>query len=169
MRHFFFSIVMAIGLAAPAMGEPAVGGDEAAIQETLNALYDVISGPVGEARDFELMRTLFVDGAAMGSVSAGESGNGAGRIITLDDYIEISGPWLVENGFVERETRNEIDVWGEIASVRSAYEGVNGVTGEVFLVGVNFLTLYKIEGEWKIASILWRTESEDWPVAAAFD
>lgn len=147
----------------------AIADDDAAIQSTLDALYDVISGPVGEPRDFDRMRDLFVEGAAMGSVSAGETGQGAGRIITLDEYIERSGPWLVENGFTERETRNEIDVWGEIAVVRSAYEGLNGQTGEVFVTGVNFITLYKLEGEWKIASILWRTETDDWPVQTAFD
>ena len=51
----------------------------------------------------------------------------------------------------------------------SAYEGTNSATGETFLIGVNFITLFKIEGEWKIASILLRTETDDWPVEAAFD
>jgi|GEM_PF-761422 len=162
---------LAAGITAAAMlTVPAAAQDEEArIQETLDALYEVISGPVGAPRDFDHMRTLFVDGANMGSVAAGPDGTGRGRIITLEDYIERSGPWLVEHGFTERATRTEIDVWGEIATARSAYEGVNGQTGEVFLVGVNFITLFKIEGEWKIASILWRTETEDMPVEAAFD
>lgn len=148
---------------------PVRADQTAEIEDTINALYDVISGPVGEARDFDAMRDLFMDGASMGAVGAGPDGEGRGRVITLDDYIERSGPWLVENGFTERATRTEITHWGEIAYARSAYEGVNGVTGEVFLIGVNFITLFKIEGEWKIASILWRTETEDWPVEAAFD
>jgi hypothetical protein len=149
---------------------PATAQDETtAIEATIDALYAVISGPVGEPRDFDAMRDLFREGAAMGSVGAGPDGHGRGRVITLDDYIERSGPWLVENGFTERATRTEIDQWGEIAYARSAYEGVNGVTGEVFLIGVNYITLFKIEGEWKVASILWRTQTEDWPVEAAFD
>ena len=149
---------------------PASAQDETtAIEATIDALYAVISGPVGEPRDFDAMRDLFMEGAAMGSVGAGPAGHGRGRVITLDDYIERSGPWLVENGFTERATRTEIDQWGEIAYARSAYEGVNGVTGEVFLIGVNYITLFKIEGEWKVASILWRTQTEDWPVEAAFD
>ncbi len=149
---------------------PATAQDETtAIEATIDALYAVISGPVGEPRDFDAMRDLFMEGAAMGSVGAGPDGHGRGRVITLDDYIERSGPWLVENGFTERATRTEIDQWGEIAYARSAYEGVNGVTGEVFLIGVNYITLFKVEGEWKVASILWRTQTEDWPVEAAFD
>ena len=148
---------------------PAHADDTTDIEATIDALYAVISGPVGEARDFDAMRELFMDGASMGAVGAGPEGDGLGRIITLDQYIERSGPRLVENGFTERATRTEITQWGEIAYARSAYEGVNGGTGEVFLIGVNFITLFKQEGEWKIASILWRTETEDWPVAAAFD
>ena len=155
--------------ASVAMSTPATAQDDTAdIESTIDALYAVISGPVGQERDFNAMRAMFMEGAAMGAVGAGEGGNGAGSVITLDDYIERSGPWLVENGFTERATRTEIDQWGEIAYARSAYEGVNGVTGEVFLIGVNYITLFKIDGDWKIASILWRTQSEDWPVEAAF-
>jgi hypothetical protein len=148
---------------------PAQADDRADVEATVQAVYDVISGPVGQARDFDAMRELYLPGAAMGAVSAGEDGQGRGRVITLDDYIERSGPWLVENGFTERPTRTETTIYGELAYVRSAYEGVSGVTGEVFVTGVNFITLFKIEGEWKIASILWRSADEDWPVDAAFD
>lgn len=148
---------------------PAQADDRADVEATVQAVYDVISGPVGQARDFDAMRELYLPGAAMGAVSPGEDGQGRGRVITLDDYIERSGPWLVENGFTERPTRTETTIYGELAYVRSAYEGVSGVTGEVFVTGVNFITLFKIEGEWKIASILWRSADEDWPVDAAFD
>ncbi|GLK53119.1 hypothetical protein [Maricaulis virginensis] len=148
---------------------PAQADDRADVEATVQAVYDVISGPVGQARDFDAMRDLYLPGAAMGAVSPGEDGQGRGRVITLDDYIERSGPWLVENGFTERPTRTETTIYGELAYVRSAYEGVSGVTGEVFVTGVNFITLFKIEGEWKIASILWRSADQDWPVDAAFD
>jgi len=148
---------------------PAHADDRADVEATVQAVYDVISGPVGQARDFDAMRELYLPGAAMGAVSPGEDGQGRGRVITLDDYIERSGPWLVENGFTERPTRTETTIYGELAYVRSAYEGVSGVTGEVFVTGVNFITLFKIEGEWKIASILWRSADENWPVEAAFE
>ncbi len=167
MKH---TILTALSASAAIISPASAQIDEtAAIDAQINALYAVISGPVGQARDFDAMRALFMDGAAMGAVGAGQAGHGAGNVITLEDYIERSGPWLVENGFTERATRTEITQWGEIAYARSAYEGVNGVTGDVFLVGVNFITLFKIDGHWKIASLLWRTENEDWPVDAAFE
>lgn len=163
------TILLAALATSAVIAAPAAADDSADIQTAIDALYAVISGPVGEARDFDAMREMFMEGAAMGAVAAGPEGDGAGRVITLEDYIDRSGPWLVENGFTERATRTEIEQWGEIAYARSAYEGVNGVTGDVFLIGVNYITLFKINGDWKIASILWRTETEDWPVEAAFD
>jgi len=159
------ALATSVALVTPA----AAHDDTTDIQAAIDDLYAVISGPVGQARDFDAMRAMFMDGAAMGAVGAGPEGNGAGGVISLEDYIERSGPWLVENGFTERATRTEIEQWGEIAYARSAYEGVNGVTGEIFLVGVNFITLFKIDDDWKIASILWRTETEDWPIEAAFE
>lgn len=165
MKHTLIAALAASAVVAA----PVLADDTADIDATINAVYDVISGPVGEARDFDAMRALFMDGAAMGAVGPGPEGNGRGRVITLDDYIERSGPWLVENGFVERPTRTDITQYGEIAYARSAYEGMNSATGEIFVTGVNFITLFKIDGEWKIASILWRSADADWPVERAFD
>lgn len=168
MRTSLAALGIAVSLSTSTLADEPVD-ETAAVEATIHAVYDVISGPVGEERDFERMRALYMDGAAMGAVGPGPDGQGRGRVITLDDYIERSGPWLVENGFVEVPTRTDISVWGEIATARSAYEGTNSATGETFLIGVNFITLFKIEGEWKIASILWRTETDDWPVEAAFE
>ena len=51
---------------------PAQADDRADVEATVQAVYDVISGPVGEARDFDAMRELYLPGAAMGAVSPGE-------------------------------------------------------------------------------------------------
>jgi len=168
MKHFIRAAAAASTAAIIAQA-PARADDAAEVEAVVQAVYDVISGPVGQARDFEAMHALFLPGAAMGAVSPGEDGQGQGRVITLDEYIERSGPWLVENGFTERPTRTETTIYGELAYVRSAYEGVNGATGEVFVTGVNFITLFKVEDEWKIASLLWRSADADWPVEAAFE
>jgi len=163
-------IIAAAALAAASLTAAPAGADDLSdIEATINAVYAVISGPVGEARDFDAMRGLYMEGAAMGAVGPGDDGQGRGRIITLDDYIATSGPRLAELGFIERPTRTEITRYGEIAYARSAYEGVRSDTGEVFVTGVNFITLFKVGGEWKVASILWRSADEAWPVDRAFD
>jgi hypothetical protein len=165
MKHGIFAALAAL----PVLAAPALADDRADVEAAVDAVYAVISGPVGAPRDFDAMREMFLPGAAMGAVGPGEDGTGSGRVISLETYIERSGPFLMETGFTERATRTEVELYGELAYVRSAYEGVNGATGEVLMTGVNFMTLFRVEGEWKFASLLWRTADEDWPVEAAFD
>jgi hypothetical protein len=164
MKHVVWAVLAVVLSLAPARAD-----ERANVEAAVQAVYDVISGPVGQERDFDSMRAMFLPGAAMGAVAPGETGEGAGRIISVEDYIERSGPWLVEHGFTERPTRTEITLYGEIAYVRSAYEGIRADTGETLVRGVNFMTLFKVNGEWKFAALLWRSADGDWPVEAAFE
>lgn len=150
-----------VALSTPTFAQQSTPG------ETLETLYDVISGPVGEARDWDLFRQLFVEGARMTVLAPGEE---SVRVATLnpEDYIERSGPNLERIGFVETETRRKTYLYGEMATILSAYEGVRADTGETIAVGINTLVIVK-EGEaWKIASIAWRPSSEDWPIERGF-
>ena len=173
----FLNLIGAIFIASALMSNAAFAdpikdghqGESLAVSEAVDALYDVISGPVGQARDWDRFRDMFLANAVMGAVGPGPDGLGRASTFSPDGYIERSGEWLVENGFTEEPTRTDITLYGELAYVKSAYEGTNGATGETFLYGVNFITLFKVEGEWKIASILWRQADENWPVEAAFD
>ncbi|MGY6661456.1 MAG: hypothetical protein ACXIVO_03970 [Glycocaulis sp.] len=137
--------------------------------EALEALYEAISGPVGEARDWERFRSLFLPGAQMSVVVTAPDGTERVVILTLDDYIERNGSRLAEIGFTETETRRETYLYGGMATILSAYEAIRADTGETIAVGVNSLTILNDEGMWKIASIAWRAADEAWPVERAFE
>lgn len=169
-------IISAVALLVLARAEPVFADDHSsqspelqAVQAAIDDLYEVISGPVGAPRDWERFYNMYTPNAVMGAVSPGPDGQGQAVTFGPEGYIERSGEWLVENGFSEVATRTEITLYGELAYAKSAYEGTNGATGETFLYGVNFITLFKIDGEWKVAAILWRQADENWPVDAAFD
>jgi hypothetical protein len=164
LRALGCALVVSVMAASPVLAD-----DREDVIAAVDGIYAVISGPVGEPRDFDAMREMFLPGAVMGPVGPGPDGQGRGATMDVEGYIERSAPFLVENGFTETATRTEVALYGELAYVRSAYEGLNGATGEVIVTGVNFMTLFKIEGEWKFASLLWRAASEDWPVEAAFE
>lgn len=165
----FISAICAVICLTVSVSAPSFADDREDVLAAVTAIYAVISGPVGHERDFDAMREMFMPNAAMGAVGPGPEGNGRGGVGDVENYIERSASFLVENGFTERGTRTEIVLYGELAHVRSAYEGINGGTGEIMVTGVNFMTFFKIDGEWKIASLLWRSASDDWPVEAAFD
>ncbi len=150
-------------VSAPALAQQSTPG------ETLDSLYDVISGPVGEARDWDRFRGLFVDGARMTIVVPQE--DGSNRIVTLspEDYVERAGPNLVENGFTEVELDRRTYHYGGMATILSTYEGIYQSTGGVMAVGLNTLVIVREGEDWKVASIAWRAADEDWPLDRAFE
>jgi hypothetical protein len=151
MRVFIQTLIAAVLLSAPAQAD-----DDAAIDVVIDDLYAVISGDIGETRDWEAFRALFLPGATMSVVSPGEDGTGAARIITPEDYIASNGPVLAEIGFSERETHRALYRYGDMATVLTAYEGYRADRDIVFLTGINTIVLMREQGSWKIASIAWR-------------
>ena len=136
--------------------------EEAAIQATIDGIYAVISGPVGEARDWDRMRSLMTDDARLTPI-----GGDGHRSHDIDGYIERSEEFLMSQGFFEIETGNRMEVYGNLAQVWSAYEGRTGsADGPVFVTGINSFQLVKTEDGWKVFSILWQAASEDLPVPA---
>ena len=165
MKSFLIAAMVGpVLLAAPVMAQQSTPG------ETLDSLYDVISGPVGEARDWDRFRSLFVEGARMSIVVPQE--DGTNRIVTLspEDYVERAGPNLVANGFTEVELDRRTYHYGGMATVLSTYEGIYQSTGEVMAVGLNTLVIVEEgEGVWKVASIAWRAADEEWTLDRAFE
>ena len=136
--------------------------EEAAIQATIDGIYAVISGPVGEARDWDRMRSLMTDDARLTPI-----GGDGHRSHDIDGYIERSEEFLMSQGFFEIETGNRMEVYGNLAQVWSAYEGRTGsADGPVFVTGINSFQLVKTGDGWRVFSILWQAANDDLPVPA---
>src|SRR3954451_1929128 len=89
------------GLLSPlqAFSQPAArSSDVSSIDAIVAALYDVISGPAGQARDWDRMRALFVPGARLIPSVAGEHGGATARVLDVDGYIERVRPNFERNG-----------------------------------------------------------------------
>lgn len=162
MKQLAISLAALVALGSTAHAQETPG-------EALDALYEVISGPVGEARDWQRFRSLFLPGAQMSVVVTDSAGAERVVVLTPDDYVARSGEQLTEIGFTETETRRETYLYGGMATILSAYEAIRADTGEIIAVGVNSLTILNDAGTWKIASIAWRAADEDWPVERAFE
>tara|TARA_A100000171_G_scaffold50666_1_gene62697 strand:+ start:39 stop:539 length:501 start_codon:yes stop_codon:yes gene_type:complete len=154
--------VAALGWVMPAHAQETPG-------EAVEALYEVISGPVGEPRDWERFRTMFLDGAQMTVLAPMPEGEERVVTLTVEEYVSRNAERLSEMGFTEAETRRQTHVYGGLATILSAYEATRSDTGETFATGVNTIVLAREEGVWKVASLAWRSETEDWPVERAFE
>ncbi len=162
MRYLLATLAASCALATGAQAQETPG-------EALEALYEVISGPVGETRDWDRFRELFLPGAQMSVVVTAPDGAERVVVLTLEDYVERNGERLAEIGFTETETRRVTYLYGGMATILSAYEAIRADTGEMIATGVNSLTIVDDGGRWKIASIAWRAADEAWPVDRAFE
>ena len=147
-------------LFAAATTQPAATADLAEIDKTVHADYDVISGPPGQKRDFDRMRALFAPGATLKAI--GPKGLSGG---TVEDYITRNSAILEKEGFTERELGHRVELWGNLATVWSSYDG-RTANGSFHERGINSFQLVKVDGKWLVASILWQEETPAFPLPA---
>jgi hypothetical protein len=159
--------------AAPAALEVRVDpADVATVDALLAAVYDVISGPAGEARDWPRFHGLFHPerGRMMATRAAREPVEGAPtrELVHLSpaDYAARSGPVLEERGFFERQLAARVEHFGDIAHVFSTYEARTTLEGDVIARGINSFQLWWDGKRWWVLSILWCSESEEFPLEA---
>ena len=68
--------------------------DVDSMDHIIAALYDVISGPKGEKRDWDRMRSLFHENAKLIPTGKNQQGEIQIRYWTVDDYITTAGAGL---------------------------------------------------------------------------
>lgn len=139
--------------------------DVESIDALMKALYDVISGPAGQARNWNRMRTLFLPEAKMIATGTTPTGEIVKRVMTVEDYITRNGPVLEKNGFFEQEIFRKQEIYGRIAHCFSTYAAKrNADDAEPFMRGINSIQLYNDGKRWWILSIFWQSESKEVPL-----
>jgi hypothetical protein len=146
-----------LALAAAAAHRPSAA-DMAGIDQAIRGVYEVISGPPGQKRDFDRMRSMFAPNATLKAI--GPKGVHGG---SLEDYISRNAAVLEKEGFTERELGRRTEVWGGLATAWSAYDG-RTANGSFHERGINSFQLVKIDGKWVVASILWQEETPASPL-----
>jgi hypothetical protein len=142
--------------------------DVESIDAILNAVYDVISGPAGEARDWDRMRSLFLPEARL--IPSGTAPDGSTRYLVwgLEEYISTAGGQLEANGFFEVEAHRIEERFGNIAHVFSTYESFRTVdemeAGDHFMRGINSFQLLFDGDRWWVLQIYWQAETPDQPI-----
>lgn len=138
------------------------------IQQTIDALYDVISGDEGEPRDWDRFLSLFHENALMHVIPASGSSQ---TFTTLQpvDYVERSGPFLDQSPFYEEELSSIVEVYGGLAHVFSTYE-ITRTPSSPKARGINSIQLcFDPESKaWKVLSISWTGEQKDNPIPAQY-
>ncbi len=136
--------------------------DVSSMDAVIGALYDVISGPAGQKRNWDRMRSLFLDGGRLVGTGRHPDGAFGHRTMTVDDYIAGNAKLLEERGFFEREIGRHTDPFGNIVQVFSAYEARFTLNDEMpFMRGINSIQLWNDGKRWWIVSVFWQSENPD--------
>lgn len=135
------------------------------IDMTVSALYEVISGEKGDERNWELFKYLFYPRANMVASGINREGQIGARYISSEEYIEMSGEILVENGFIENELNRVTEQFGSMAHVFSTYESFHSkMEAKPFMRGINSIQLLYDGNRWWIINIYWSQESQSNPI-----
>ncbi|AMW06718.1 hypothetical protein GEMMAAP_09400 [Gemmatimonas phototrophica] len=143
--------------------------DVASLDAILAALYDVISGPAGQQRDWDRFRSLFAPGARL-IPTGGPAGQPArATVLTPDEYVLRAAPGLERDGFFEREIGRSVDTFGRITQVFSAYDSKRLPTDAApFQRGINSIQLLNDGTRWWVMTVYWDAERADNPIPARY-
>ena len=144
---------------------PADPKDVSSPEAIITAVYEVISGPAGQKRNWDRMRTLFVPDARMIPTGKRPTGESTRRVLSVEEYIASSGPFLEKDGFFESEIGRRTEQFGNIVHIFSTYESKRTPTDEKpFTRGINSFQLWFDGKRWWVITILWQGESKETPI-----
>jgi hypothetical protein len=149
--------------------------DVKSVDAILAAVYDAISGPAGQSRDWKRFQSLFVPDAKLipvralpGSPSAAHPSTDV-TYMSVEDYIKRASGGMTTNGFYEQSVHNEIQQFGDIVQVFSTYESRHKADDpKPFARGINSFQLLKDGERYWVVNIYWEAERPDNPIPATY-
>jgi hypothetical protein len=141
--------------------------DVRSIGSMLQAIYDVISGPVGE-RDWNRLRSLFLPQARF--TRTGKDARGAVQVepANVEEFIVEARQVFLKESFYENEIASQVQTYGNIAQVFSSYESRHAPGEKPFNRGINSIQMINDGKRWWVLSILWDDERPDNPLPRNF-
>ena len=171
MRKLFLTIIVSIFFYTSFANRtlvdsiPVNQSDVSSVNAIIAAVYDVISGPAGQKRNWDRMRTLFIPEAHMIATGKRASGELVKRVMVVEEYINNSGPVLEKDGFFEKEIGRKTEEYGNIVQLFSTYESKRNLADEKpFMRGINSFQLWNDGKRWWVVNIFWQSESKDNPI-----
>jgi hypothetical protein len=137
--------------------EVPLPSDVSSVDAIIAASYDALSGPVGAPRQWERYLNLLDPDARLVSTSF-DAKSGRPKVTRLgrDEYVRYENDYLVKSGFIDRKLGCITNHFGNIASVRCGFEGLE--QSKRVERGVAFFQLYHDGIRWWILSVVWDQE-----------
>ncbi|HEX9705483.1 MAG TPA: hypothetical protein VGA20_09570 [Gemmatimonadales bacterium] len=162
-------------LLAPVLGAqqtsppPSNAAEVASIDAILAALYDVISGPAGQVRNWDRFRSLFAPGARLIPARSKPDGGAEALVLDVEGYIGRTSRFFEQNGFFEKELARTTEQFGTVAHAFSSYASYRTAQDSApFSRGINSIQLLKDGNRWWVVSIFWDAERAGLTIPAEY-
>lgn len=133
------------------------------IEGITNKMIELISGEIGEERNWEEYRNLFIPTAQKMSIRKTRDGKERVNVMNLEEFVRNVGPYYSKDGFEEYAIGLTINEFNGIAIVFQSFYCKN-LKGTYEKRGVNSYQLVYLDDRWWIASTLFTNETEDSPI-----
>lgn len=143
--------------------------DVTSIDGIIKASYEVVSGDIGEKRQWKRDLSLHNSNAIYCFPTVNSEGETKQTIMPISDFHKLTDDMVVTTPFYENEINREVQIFGNIAHVWSTYETRLVKNGPVARRGINSIQLYFDEKRWWIISWTFDKESEFQKIPATFD
>ncbi|MEM1054721.1 MAG: hypothetical protein AAGI52_04290 [Bacteroidota bacterium] len=174
MSRFLLALALLV-TTLPATAQDADPSDVESIGAILDAVYDVISGPTTEARDWDRFRSLMHEDARLIPIGQGQDSTWGPYVVwSVEDYVAYgsdafaNSPVLQGKGFYEVEATRRVERYSHLAHAWSTYETRLDPSEEPFARGINSFQLYHDGERWWVMQIFWQQESPDAPIPVAY-
>jgi hypothetical protein len=139
--------------------------DNQDIDAVVRALYETISGPASQRRDWDRFRSLFFPGAHLIRTTIASDGTPQANMMDVETYIDTTAEYFSQQDFFEAEIARRTEVFGNIAHVFSTYEARSDpADSRPMRRGINSIQLYNDGEGWRVINMLWDNEREGNPM-----
>ena len=130
------------------------------IEGITNKMLELISGDIGETRNWDKFRNLFLPTAQTMIVNQKASPSKQVKTINLEEFVRYIGPSYKRDGFKEIAIGLTVNEFNGIANVFQSYHCKN-LTGTYEKRGINSYQLVYANGRWWIASTTFTNETDE--------
>ena len=134
---------------------PARPADVGTIDSIITTLYAVISGPVGQPRQWDRFLSLMHPDAHLIPTRCDSTGACSLRILSPAQYRTLADSFLVSQGFTERELQRTTERYGSVAQAFSSYASFRRGETSPFARGINSIQLFWDGHRWWVMNIFW--------------
>lgn len=133
--------------------------DTESVDAIITAVYESISGPANQERDWDRFKNMFAPGAQLIPIRVTPDTTHA-VFNSVEGYIERANPYFLKNGFFEVEIARKTERYGHMVHAFSTYESrAKEDDDKPFARGINSIQLLHDGNRWWIINIYWDAET----------